>query len=113
MRVTTSQQTETDEASVRFAVLSSELDEAARKQLRSLVKRTGTQARTVVSIGFVQPTTDTANDQSLSQARAQSVADYLRSLGLKGRYVVRGDGRAPEGGAVARRVDVTVTYVPR
>lgn len=41
---------------------------------------------------------------------AKNVAAYLRSLGLKGAYVVHGDGRAQETGVKARRVNVHVTY---
>jgi len=66
-------------------------------------------AQKVVVIGFVQPTSSTANDRSLSTRRARVVAKYLRSLGLKGRYRVRGDGAARDSGASARRVVVTVT----
>lgn len=61
-------------------------------------------------VGYVQPTTTTENDQSLSTRRARKVARFLRSLGLTGVYLVRGDGVAQEYGATARRVNVTVSY---
>ena len=64
--------------------------------------------RTVV-LGFVQETATTSNDDSLSTQRARAVASYLRDRGLKGAYVIRGDGVAGPGDA-ARRVNVNVTY---
>ena len=51
----------------------------------------------------------TSNDDSLSTQRARNVASYLRDRGLKGAYVVRGNGVAGSGDA-ARRVNVKVTY---
>ena len=52
----------------------------------------------------------TSNDEALSTERARAVASYLRSLGLKGAYTVRGNGVAEQPGAKARRVGVTVEY---
>jgi len=63
-----------------------------------------------VVVGYVQPTSTAANDTTLSTARAQAVAAYLRSLGVKGVYLVRGDGKAKETGSTARRVEVTISY---
>ena len=60
-------------------------------------------------LGFVQQTRTTSNDMSQSTQRATNVATYLRERGLKGTYVVRGDGIAGPG-ASARRVNAQVTY---
>jgi outer membrane protein OmpA-like peptidoglycan-associated protein len=98
-----------ERARVLFAPLSAELSATARATLAALVERTPGTAQKVVVIGFVQPTSSTENDRSLSTRRAGAVANYLRSLGLKGRYRVRGDGAAREAGATARRVVVTVS----
>jgi outer membrane protein OmpA-like peptidoglycan-associated protein len=46
----------------------------------------------------------------LSTRRANNVADFLRSLGVKGEFDVRGSGVASQKGATARRVNVSVTY---
>jgi outer membrane protein OmpA-like peptidoglycan-associated protein len=70
------------------------------------VKKRG--IRTVVH-GFVQQAGTSANDQSLSTQRARNAAAYLRSRGLSGSYVVRGDGVAGPGDT-DRRVNVTVRY---
>ena len=63
-----------------------------------------------VVVGFVQGSTVTFNDEALSTERARAVASYLRTLGLKGAYTVRGNGVAELPGAKARRVGVTVEY---
>jgi outer membrane protein OmpA-like peptidoglycan-associated protein len=63
-----------------------------------------------VVVGYVQPTNNASNDQSLSTDRARAVASYLQSQGVKGVFSVRGDGRAKEVGAKARRVNISVTY---
>ena len=60
-------------------------------------------------VGYVQGTSFTDNDLELSTERARAVAAYLRGQGVKGR-TVRGEGVAPEAGAKARRVHVTITY---
>ena len=98
-------------AKVYFGALSSVLTDEGKASLTSLVKKTGKKAVRTVSIGFVQGTTITANDEALSTHRAKNVAAYLKTLGLKGRFVVRGDGIAKESGLTARRVDISVAYL--
>ena len=100
----------TASARVFFAPMSPQLGAQEKATLQALVKRTGKQGVRIVSVGYVQPTTATANDQALSSERATNVVAYLRTLGLKGEFVVRGDGVATQQGAAARRVNVTVTY---
>jgi len=97
-------------AKVYFESLSSVLTDEGMSTLKALVKKTGKKGVRTVSIGYVQGTTITSNDEALSTQRAKNVAAYLKKLGLKGRFVVRGDGIAKESGALARRVNVTVTY---
>lgn len=97
-------------AVVYFEPLSAALSKAGKKELRSLVRTTGKQGVRNAVVGYVQPTSTTENDQSLSTRRARKVARFLRSLGLTGVYLVRGDGVAQEYGATARRVNVTVSY---
>jgi len=95
---------------VYFAPMSAELTKATKSQLRALVKRSGKTLVSAAVVGYVQPTSITANDQSLSTRRANNVADFLRSLGVKGEFDVRGSGVASQNGATARRVNVSVTY---
>jgi uncharacterized repeat protein (TIGR02543 family) len=97
-------------ATVYFAPLSATLNAASKKSLQSVVKKTGKKVNTAVVVGFVQPVGPQDNDQSLSTARARTVAAYLKSLGMRGTFKVKGDGRAEESGAQARRVDIRITF---
>lgn len=63
-----------------------------------------------LAVGYVQPTSVTANDEKLSTERAKAVKAYLRSLGLKGPVKARGDGIAKETGAAGRKVIVSIRY---
>ena len=106
----TSQKVNTARTQVFFASMDPRLDAEATATLRALVKRTGTSGIKVQIVGYVQPTNVSSNDKSLSLARARNVAAFLRDLGLRGSYSVRGDGKAMQTGATARRVNVVVTY---
>jgi hypothetical protein len=97
-------------AAVFFEVLSSVVTDGGMATLRALVKSTGKAGVSNVMVGFVQGTKVTTNDLTLSTQRAKSVAAYLRFLGLKGAYVIRGDGVAKQPGAAARRVNVVIEY---
>ncbi|MBU6245107.1 MAG: OmpA family protein, partial [Actinomycetales bacterium] len=85
------------------------LSAQGRKQLNALARKAKRHGVRTVAVGFVQQTSSTSNDQSLSTQRARNVAAYLRSRGVTGAYVIRGDRVAGSGDA-ARRVNVTVTY---
>jgi outer membrane protein OmpA-like peptidoglycan-associated protein len=98
-------------AQVFFAPLSPELTAQGRRALDALVRKAGKTGQRAVVVGFVQQTSSTNNDQSLSTLRAQNVAAYLKARGLPGSYQVRGDGVAGPGNN-ARRVNITVTYQP-
>jgi outer membrane protein OmpA-like peptidoglycan-associated protein len=100
----------TAKATVLFNALSAKLTPAAKKELRAVAKgRAGSAIRTLV-VGYVQANDTTANDETLSTQRARSVARYLRSIGVKGAIVTRGQGVAKEQGAAARKAVVTLTY---
>ncbi len=90
--------------------MSTQLDADAKADLRALVSKTGKTATRIVVVGFVQPSSTSANGKALSTARAKNVAAYLRSLGLTGDYTVRGDGTSAQGGDAARRVTVAISY---
>ena len=108
----TSVRTATARGAVYFDVLSPELSAGAKAELGKVAAKATSGTGTVrsVVVGYVQPTSGVSNDQALSGSRAHAVAAYLRSLGVRGVYVVRGDGKAKETGATARRVNVAVTY---
>lgn len=101
----------TAKTTVYFAPLSSVLDKADKAKLRSLVRKSGLKATKVQIVGYVQKGGASTNDQALSLARAQAVASYVRSLGLKGAYVVKGGGVASVPGAKARNARVTIRFV--
>ena len=99
-------------AKVFFAPLSVELTAESKVALNMVARKVGSRTAATVVIGYVQGTSITTNDRTLSDERAQVVAQYLKDRGVKGRFTVRGDGVAPEVGATARRVRVTITYRP-
>ena len=101
--------TKSERANVFFDPMSPVISPEGKAKLDVLVKRATRNGVRTVAIGFVQETPTTSNDESLSTQRARNVAAYLRSRGLAGAYVVRGDGIAGPG-ATARRVNVTVSY---
>lgn len=96
-------------AVVLFPSGSAMLTGKAKTELRRLVKRTGTFALRVQSIGYVQRWGSSSNDAALSAARAKAVSAYLRSLGLRGDFAVRGKGAAgPK--TNDRKATVTIKY---
>ena len=97
-------------ANAQFAALSATLSPAAKASLTKLVAATGRTAVRTEVVGYVQGTKVTTNDKDLSARRARAVAAYLKGLGLKSVYVVRGNGVAKDTGPGARRVGVAVTY---
>ena len=99
-------------ATVYFAPASSALTDQAKATLAALARKAGKNTARTVTTGYVQPTTSTANDEELSTQRARSVAAYLRSIGVTGPSIAKGDGVAAQAGATARRAQVTITYRP-
>ena len=95
---------------VYFGRGSSSLDAADRKKLDRLVRKVGDSPQRVRITGYVQASSTTSNDQSLSRARARSVAAYLRSQGVDAKYTVRGRGVLDAPSDEARSARVTVVY---
>ncbi|MBU6245622.1 MAG: putative Ig domain-containing protein [Actinomycetales bacterium] len=98
-------------ATVTFDALSAQLSKVARAQLKALAAGRKAKARVTQIEGFVQPAGLTVNDQALSKERARNVARYLRSLGVRGKIVVKGSGQARETGAAGRKVVISMRYV--
>lgn len=88
----------TARAKVYFGVLSSVLDASAKATLRQLAAKVARGAVRSVVVGSVQPTSTSGNDRALSSTRAAAVAEFMRSRGVRGIYVVRGDGQATQAG---------------
>ncbi len=95
-------------AEVAFAPRSARLSPLARTILRRLATRAQDAADVVRVRGYVQRSSDTTNDMSLSRARAHAVAQYLRSLGLRADYRVTGAGAASPT-AKGRRADIVIS----
>jgi OmpA-OmpF porin, OOP family len=80
---------------VSFDVESAELTSEGKKTLNILSKEIAefnTQTVAVRIIGHTSQIGDAALNQNLSQLRAQVVAEYLRSLGLKHKIIAQGKG---------------------
>jgi outer membrane protein OmpA-like peptidoglycan-associated protein len=58
--------------------------------------------------GFVQKTTRQVNDEKLPRLRAQSVATFIKKLGVTTKSVISSGGYATEKDARARRVEITI-----
>jgi len=97
---------------VYFAAGSSWLSPTTKATLADAVKAVpkGAKSVSVVCTGYVQGTSDTSNDFTLSTARASNVAAQMKAGKLAGKYYVTGRGIATEAGAKGRKVIVTVTY---
>jgi len=95
-------------AGVSFTALSSQLTSQGKAALRALVRKTGKQAIAVRCYGYVQA--GAGKKAALSTARAKAVAAYLRELGVRGAYVVKGNSRTVKSAARANRVNVMITF---
>lgn len=104
------QETARASTTVYFGRGSSTLDAADRKELDRLVRKVGDSTQRVRITGYVQASSTTSNDQSLSRARARSVAKYLRSQGVDAKYTIRGRGVLDAPSDEARSARVTVVY---
>lgn len=80
--------------------------------LNAFVRRIGTHPTKIVSVGFTQGKGTPPNAAVLSKKRSKSVVRYLRDLGVRTRFIYRGDGNKNNFDA-ARRVRLTATYVPK
>jgi outer membrane protein OmpA-like peptidoglycan-associated protein len=98
-------------ARVHFPRLSAKVDAASLKVLRDLIAKVGGRnAVSTIVLGYVQGSGSSANDISLSRARAYSVAAAMRKLGLKGAIVTKAKGVLAVPSDQARSALVTVTY---
>jgi outer membrane protein OmpA-like peptidoglycan-associated protein len=100
----------TSKQKVYFKLSSAVLDSASKSALRNLAAKALKIGKSFkVSIdGFTQPTKSDPNFQKLSLDRAKAAATYIRSLGIKGVYVVKGAGQAPRNVPKSRYAEVTI-----
>jgi hypothetical protein len=96
--------------SVYFAVGQSKLNATSKASLSALAK-TLKASDTVDVRGFVQVSSSSKNDISLSTARAKNVKAYLVALGVKSKITSKGFGtpKTKRSYATSRRVEIYVT----
>jgi uncharacterized repeat protein (TIGR02543 family) len=97
---------------VYFTPMSAALSPQAKATLKALAASVLKLGRPTSSVttGYVQATSSSANDRSLSAARARNVAAYLTRLGLPHATSARGLGKAYDTGWKARRATATITF---
>lgn len=97
---------------VYFKGDSAVLQTKAKQQLKALATKAVTYgyALRIQVTGRVKETNDKSYDMRLSRQRAQNVANYLKTLKVKGKWVVIAAGISPENKAISRRVDLTLFW---
>ena len=105
----------TSKQKVYFKLSSAVLDSASKSALRALATKAMKIGKSFkVSIdGFTQPTKVDPNFQKLSLDRAKAAATYIRGLGIKGVFVVKGAGQAPRNIPKSRYAEVTIVVVSK
>jgi outer membrane protein OmpA-like peptidoglycan-associated protein len=93
-----------------FAALDSHVSAEQARALDALIAKMPARARHVrVSVaGYVQPDATSANDMSLSSARAGAVAHYLRTHGVTADFNVAGRGVSSARGQDGRQAQVRI-----
>jgi outer membrane protein OmpA-like peptidoglycan-associated protein len=101
-----------------FATDSAVLSGAARARLDTFIRANeGVSLRSITITGYTDSTGSRAHNQKLSEARAQSVLQYLRSHGMRAeQFIAEGEGAdnpvasnaTAEGRSMNRRVEVRV-----
>ena len=97
-------------ARVYFGLRSPVLTAEGKQILKAAVQKVPKNKKfEVVVVGMVQNSDNVANIDPLSLGRAESVREYLQTLGIKGSYDVRIGGVVGET-HVARRARATISY---
>ena len=107
--------TVTSKQKVYFKLSSAILDSASKKALQVLAtkaKKIGKSFKVSID-GFTQPTKSDPNFEKLSLGRAKAAATYIRSLGIKGVYIVKGAGQAPRNVPKSRYAEVTIVVTSK
>ncbi len=91
------------------AVLDKKSVQALTKLVSQLKGKTGLTVK-VESWALKSAGSTKAQDKALSQARADAVAKFLRSHGVKGKISAVGKGRAIENSQLARRSNITASF---
>jgi outer membrane protein OmpA-like peptidoglycan-associated protein len=96
-------------ANVQFEAYSSNLTKPAKRILNRLAKQLPRKTLDLVRIvGFVGVGGSVSHATKLSNARAKSVARYLKSQGVRGKYVISSGGNKARSAKVGQSARVTV-----
>ena len=93
-----------------FLLLQSQKNTIKAKTLAALKSAPKGAKFTVEIIGWVQPTRISPHIQYLSDGRANAVKNYMKTLGLKGTYLVNAPGHDKVNVSASRRADVVITW---
>jgi outer membrane protein OmpA-like peptidoglycan-associated protein len=97
-----------------FKYASTKLTRAEKRKLRELIAQVPAGATVSTrAVGVVRTRHATKTDRRRALARARVVRDYLVTHGLRGAVVASNTARTSSRKAVARRVNVIVTYTTR
>ena len=106
----------TSSTSTSFIVFggdSSVLQKPAIAGLQKLIKGIpkGAKVITIKISGWVKRTASTAIDAKLSLARANVTASFLKKAGIKGKYVIKGNGIYRLGNDQDRRAEIEIIWI--
>ena len=94
---------------IQFDAYSAALTKSAKGELNLLLKQLPTKSNNFVRVvGFVGPGGSVNNAKTLSKARSESVARYLRSKGIRGEYDLTAGGSATSLAPAAQRTKITI-----
>jgi hypothetical protein len=107
--VTATEQSKNKTINIYFEMGSSVISASQSKSLKGALANI--DKKKILSIyiqGFVQKTTRQVNDEKLPRLRAQSVATFIKKLGITTKPVISSGGYAKEKDSRARRVEITI-----
>jgi outer membrane protein OmpA-like peptidoglycan-associated protein len=95
---------------VYFDAYSAELTKSAKRKLNATIKQLPSKSNNLVRVvGFAAgPGGSVSHVNTLSKKRAKSVARYLKSKDIRGKYVVKSGGNASGKGSSALRAKVKI-----
>jgi titin len=100
----------TSKQKVYFKLSSAVLDSRSKTALRTLAVKAlkAGQKFNISIVGFTQPTKIDPNFNKLSLNRAKAAETFLRTLGVRGVYKVKGAGQAPRNIPQSRYAEITI-----
>lgn len=94
-------------ARVVFTAMSHALSAQGREALNAMAQRAGTSVSHAILVRYKQRKSSTRSERAMAARQARSVVAYLRSKGVKGSYVIRGERMAGSGNRA--RLAITIS----